>query len=564
MRKGVFQTVGNTRHVILGACLLGFAFWISPFPSLANEINFSPSISTTYTHRDGSDIVDRSQVGTLQGNEILTIRPSISMSVKGATWNGTWNAVHTQIKPLDTEKESRAINEISINNRFDFIKDRLSFTLNGRRENRNIDSSFSSITDPIFDDNEYVDVDRYTAGVSFKTLPSSDWRFNTSFNASETRFEASDLTQTDSISTDLRNGKSTTSRVQLGYGKTKKQARVQLSINDRRNFSDTRGNQTFNSISANVGVPIWRSLDIVANGFKSTNKTDSDIIRNNQLDSEYVGLGLGWRFGNRSYIEVVQNKQTRGSDSLIDGRQSEDEFLAYSLVVSPDQRNRLTYKKTQRFYGDSHSFLLTKSAKRWNISANYNESLQTRTRLNSTRKNAGIFACPEEDSTRVECELFDINNDEFEPNLVYLNFFDILYNLSEEVTLTKGGGLSFSYSHKKIKFALSAQQSEVEFLERSAEEALSQQRMFYSASIDYKLSRRANLKVESTKSIVKDERVMSEEISSNRVADRHSLSINREFTRNARGSLRYSRVSRESNESKRSENRISASYSYQF
>ena len=538
-----------------------------PMSVMAVEIELQPSISGTFVHILDSEISGIQLSQPIEsGHQAFTLTPELQMLATGPVWNGSWSASHTKIKQFNDGFDDESYTDISLNNTFGFIKDRIVLFANANRNHRNVNQSYNLVSDPIFGQSEYIDVDTLTTGFTIQTSPVVDWRSALTVSNTDTDFDSEELENTGSNSVSLVKGSSQSAQLTMSYGQSEQQARVSVSVSGNRNNNDNRGLQQFVFANINVGFPVWRSLDLVVTGTKTSNKIDNSTLSDSQLDNQNYGVGVAWRFGARSYIELTQNKEIRnnsaGEGLVEEGDETQDEtFTAWAIVFEPDNNNTLKYSNSRRFYGDSHSLEFKREAKRWNVSAKYSEDLTTTSRLRAESTSAGLFACPEADSLRDNCALLEGVPDVINPSLFYYNFADIEYFFEDELTLKKEGTVNVNYRHKKTTINVGYTHRTQDYLERESSENGSQTIQSLSASLNHRLSRRTSLNVTANQS-----ETLNADDTLQRKGTQYSVGLERRMTRKATGTLSLKRYESEtnSNTQAREDNRVELTYTYKF
>ncbi|MUH73696.1 hypothetical protein [Psychrosphaera haliotis] len=162
------QRKGSSNRFVLSA-VYGVLGLTTSALTHATEIEIKPVISSTYTYIGEADFSGVNfDTPIEEGHQALLLSPGISMIATGPVWNGTWNLSHTNIKQLNSDIDDTSYSDVSLNNQFGFVKDRVVLSVNGSRRNQNIDQRFAGVSDPIFSQGEYIDVDSGTVGLTLK------------------------------------------------------------------------------------------------------------------------------------------------------------------------------------------------------------------------------------------------------------------------------------------------------------------------------------------------------------------------------------------------------------
>lgn len=511
-------------------------------PLAIADTTLQPSVTATFVHVEESS----SKVGDLDGKEAMTITPSLTWTRTGAVWDANLNLEHTEIKHLSNDFEDQGYSNLRMTNKFDWFGGRVSLTADGSRVSQTIDTGFSNVADPIFGKAEFIDVDRLNSVLSFKTVTSRDFQTELSLGVSSTDFDENDLNDTSTNSSRISRGESKQADWVFTYGGRDDGFKANLSANFTRLERKTRGNQDSLNASVSLGLPIYQQLELVASASTSQASIENTILVDNELDHEIFGAGLGWKFGLNSYLSVTYNKDTRGT---------EDEFVGVNLTVSPNERSTISYEKSKRFYGDSHSFNMSLRGKRYSLTANYAESVGSRTRIERSIIEDGFYICPITAQGFDECEIVDIV-----PLPLDEGFYDQIrqipqFSLTEQVTLTKSGSVNLSYKFKRANLSLSYGIGESEFLEtgrmRENESA--------SASFTYNMTRRNTLKLSARQS-------ESSGDGDNRKGHNVTLSFDRKMSRKATATFSIVKVKNESTSGiqSREDTRGQLIYNYKF
>ncbi len=564
MIAGKIQQGGRAKNfaspIIKTKCWLACLFVSASIsiPAWATEIELKPTFESKLLVITGTENVGDTDVGEARtafytpvqnGDSALTLNPGLTLSATGPVWNAQWSYKNTSIIRDGANEGRSSINNISLNNQISLMRDRLTVFANLTRNNRNIDNRRAGFSDPIFNSGEYIDVDTLNAGFTFRNVVSRDWRNQLNYQFSKTDFDEKELEETDATSTNLTNNDRQSASFTSQYGGRAQQLRGGLTIEAQTSERRLSGNQNSGTIAVNLGVPIWSSLDFVVNG----HKTVYDIDRQNQdielpnFDTEYYGVGLAWRFSNRSFIEVTRNRDTRGQ-TLFDQEKVDAEFTGARLVLKPNDRVSIDFDHSQRFYGESNSATINYTASRWSFNLNYRESLDTNSRLNRNVFSIGPHLCPELDSTAEDCEALEELPTERPDDGFLLELFDVEFFIQEELVLNKGGSAQFSYRNKKSNLSITYSENERQFLEREGNLSRNNEKSHsLSLAYQYQMSRRTSLSFDVSES--KTDRLGRTGFSETESDDeskvkqtniRTSLSLNRKLTRKATGTFTVS------------------------
>ncbi|GAB3001732.1 porin family protein [Psychrosphaera aestuarii] len=532
--------------------------------AVATEIEIKPKITSIYTY-----VVDPEFNGfeldssVEDGNQTLMLTPSISMLASGAVWNGQWTVSHTKIEQLESNFENTSFSDISLNNQFNFVKDRVVFSANASRKNQNIDNRFAGVSDPIFGQSEYVDVDNGTLGLTVKNKSGSDWRNSLNYSYSATRFDEDQLANTSTRSTQLVKGDRQNAEVRLAYGSRANQVKGEFRLAGNSNDRNVRGKQSNIAASFNLELPMWSALDFVLSGSASRNSIANSSFEDSNLDNEFYGAGLAWRFSERSYIAVTYNKDTQGQTRFSDADEEfDDTFVGYRLVLEPSKRTSLSYENSRRFYGESHNFKYNKSGNHWNINVGYAEDLTSQSRLVNDPISAGIYSCNPISLERVDCIPLSRIPDRPDPRREYIEFFDPNFFIDEELVLSKGLNASVSYKGRKSTLTLSYAKSKRQFLERDNDEFGNEQDSeSFSINYNHRMSRRTSFNASANQTDVDSNGTRGD-----RKGFQASVGLERKLTRKATGKLNIRRFDNDGNSigQNRKDTRLEVQYSYQF
>lgn len=525
-------------------CLLGVS--IATFLNVghAAEVDFKPAVEINYIHVLDTEI----NQFDFANHDVLTASPSFTLSGRSPSWQGSVTADHTEIKQFDKDFDDASYSNFAINNLLNMYKGRVNLTVNASRKNTNIDSSFGTVSDPIFGQSEYVDVDFVNSKLTLSTSKKANWQNTLSVGMSKTLFDETQITDTTATTTNIVNGSTKTASASVTYGQRSNQVRGGVQASMSRTDRENRGEQDSISLYANVGIPIWRSIDLVLTGSKSKNIIENSVLDDEDLESESYGAGLAWRFGQRSNIEITRNKETRGQD---------DEYTGYKLEFYPSARTSLSYEKSQRFYGESHSFRLQHQAKRWGMSINYGESLGSQTRLNRIEVSLGNFLCPAEATIQDDCQPLAELPDAVDEGEFVAEFFQPEFSLDELVTLSKSGTASVNYRMKKANISFTYNRGETEYLETNAVRETTSRSVNY----DHTMSRRNSFAI-----TLSDSDSIEQGNGASREGYKIDVSFKRKLTRKAVGTIAFKRISNTTStgEQDRQDTRLELTYRYAF
>ena len=506
------------------------------------ETEVKPTVSAGFVHVIDSDALG----GEVDGHQVIRLNPRLDVNRKGTSWDTTFSLDHTEIAQLQSGFDDISYSNVKLENRFKWLQERIVFSVDASRNNRNIDTSFNGVSDPIFGRAEYIDVDTLSGRLAFSTSSRSRWQNSFVLSVSDTSFDESELEDTSTTTTTILQGTRQSAVLNLRYGQRPKSLRGNFGLTYSRVERETRGDQDSVAATFLIGVPLWGAIDVVATANMNRSMIDNSLLVNTDLENETYGAGLAWRFGVNSNLEITYNKDSRGD---------EDEFVGYKLEVFPSQRTSFQYEQSKRFYGESHSLRLAHRGNRWTANVNYSESLSSQTRLNRTEVSLGTFLCPFTAVTRADCtpidEVSDIENQDLFPE----EFFEPEFSLDEEVTLSKSGSANITYQLRKLALSASYSKGEVLFLERNATRDLES----YNVSITYDLTRRNALKFSASESESVGDGV-------DRKGKNISLSFERKLSRKANGTFSISEIDNEASNgiNNRKETRAELTYKYSF
>ncbi len=562
---GKMSKLMNIRRFLLSA--LPFTLLLAGAAN-ATEITIKPSITGTFVHVADAEFSGVQLDTPIEdGHEALTLSPKLSLLANGPVWKGNWTLTHTTIKQQQSNFDDTSFNNITLNNQFAFLKDRVSFFANATRQNRNVDNRFAGVSDPIFGQNEYINVDNYTTGINLRNLGGGDWRNSLRYSIGKTDFNESDLKQTNSTSTQLVKGDNQNAALSIVYGGRTNQLKASFDLQGQMNERDTRGTQKNISASFNVGIPIYSTFDFVLTGTKSQNSVGNLDFDAAELDNESYGVGLAWRISERSYIQVTENKDTQGQTRFSD-EDLDKTFTSVKVVLEPSKQNSLTYSNTRRFYGEANSFGFKHTANRWSANIDYSENLGTTSRLVREVSSAGIFSCSVDNPEREFCDLLPEPPTAPIEGITFLEFFDVDYLFEEELTLTKGLSASFDYRTKKSTISISYNQGENQYLERdNTTESTRQETESVSISFNHRMSKRTSFNASYNETATKggNGRNLSDN-DGTRKGMQAMIGLERKLTRKATGSINIRRFDNDGNSSgqNRKDTRLEVNYTYNF
>jgi len=514
------------------------------FSAIAAEVEVTPSISTSFLH-----VVDAASVeDNFEGHEVLLVKPKLLFNRAGSVWNLSVTADHTELSQLQSGYDDTSYTNYEVNNSFNWLQGRVSLTANASRNNQNIVQSFASVSDEIFGRSEFVDVDRFNTSLAVSNLTSRDWQSTLTLGYAETDFDETQLQDTLSTTTQIQEVKTKSAQLNLQYGQRPGVVQGGINASFSRNDRQNRGEQDSIYVDARLGIPLWRTIDLVATGTKSKSLIENSSLQNSNLESESYGAGVSWRFGVRSNIEITRNKDTKGE---------EEEFTGYRLVFYPNKRTSLTYEKSQRFYGESHALKLSHEGNRWGFAIDYGENLNSQTRINRTEISLGNFLCPEGVTNRNLCQSVEIVPDVIDPGQRVIEFTQPEFQLDEEVTLAKSGSASLTYRFRKTNVNIRYNKGETEFLEKQSFRDIES----VSLRLNHKMTRRTsfNIAATQTKSKQDDNNLRREDYNVN-------INLERRLTRKATGILAVKKISNkiESTQQNREDTRVELTYTYEF
>ena len=525
----------------LNCCLLG---WTLSCSSIAAEVKVEPAVSATYSY------IDEAKIGqfNVDGHNAALIVPSVKITASSPKWQGALSAEHTDIQQIESGYDDDSYTNLSINNSFNFWQGRLAITANGSKNYQNIDSEFDAVSDPVFGLAEYVDIDAVSTSLSLSTSSRSKWRTSLNVKYSETKFDEEDLIDTEATSTRILPSENKGASVTLGYGELGSKTRGQLTISGNRVSRENRGDQDAINTSILLGFPISSSVDFVINGSKVENKLDNSAVNNSDIESESYGAGLAWRIGGRSFLQVSQNKSTRGQ---------EEEFVSYTARIQPNRRTNFRFQQSRRFYGESNLVNFEHLGKKWNLSLTYDVALESRTRLQRTEVGRRPFLCEVGAASQADCESISVAPDVLQPGQFVIEATELAFTLDEDVVVRKSLSSNISYQFKKAQLSLAYGRSESDYLER--DELRDTETM--SLNYTHQMNRRNKLLFSGNKTRSKTD--LRQEY---RTGYKLGLEFERRLTRKATGRIGLKKIENESNtgQQDRQDSRLEVTYKYSF
>ena len=433
-------------RLALLVCAMPFSVW-------GTEVSVDTSIEASYTH------VADAEVGAfnVDSHNASTIKPQLQLTSRGPVWNGLWNVEHTQVQQSESGIDDTSFTDVRLSNRFSWWKGRVGFSLNGSRIHQNIDDEFSGVTDPIFGQGEYLDVDTVTSTLSLQNSVRSDWQNSLSLRFNEVKFDESELEDTGATTSRILNGQTLGANLAVQRGRRNEGSWFSLQVDGQRVDRDNRGEQESMTGQFNIGLPLYRDFDLVFNGVRAEHKVNSNVLEDSGFDSQSYGAGISWQLGANSFFEVSQNKSTRGQ---------EDEFVGVRLQLQTGRHSSLYFQQSRRFYGESNAFRFAQRGKRWDFSINYDESLESQTRLLRSEVPNGFFLCSLGAGSVADCELFATQPEEAEGQFT-VAITRVEFGLDEEITLRKSAGASFNYQFRRSQLGLTYARGESELDRKS-------------------------------------------------------------------------------------------------
>jgi hypothetical protein len=154
-------------------------------PASAVEMDLAPKITSSFIH-----VVDGAYgENNLKDVEAWTLSPELGINFNGAVWKGSWQVDHNEIKQVKSEFDDASYTDYSLNNSFSWWQDRISLSIGASRKNQNINRGQGGVTDQIFSNKEFVDVDNYSAAFSIRNRANSPVQVQLQYQFSDTDFD---------------------------------------------------------------------------------------------------------------------------------------------------------------------------------------------------------------------------------------------------------------------------------------------------------------------------------------------------------------------------------------
>jgi uncharacterized protein (PEP-CTERM system associated) len=512
----------NTNGHKIGTTLASYLLLLST-NIYAGEVDVVTSLNSTAYHYN-------SQFGELpaENSQALVTTPSLTTNYASNFFNSTFLIKHTNVKQTgdvrDAEGETdKSYNDMQLNSQLILIQNLMSISLSGVQSYRSVDERQAGVVDKVLSSGSLTKSRQYSAGLIFKT-PNPQYiglDFSSSFSTTD-----SDRS-TDETGGGVNND-NTIFQGRLYQGQKLKRVAWDLtylhSETSRINFLD------FSSTSANayLSFGMFSDLRMVLTG--NSEKNDIDTSNTGSLrtgiDTNSIGAGLEWRSSSNRAFTITYNELDEG--------ESTTEYIGVNANWAFTSRTALQFDYGKRFFGDSYRVNFSHNTKSLRTKLRYSEDITTFASATTSREELGVFVCTIGAIDLSEC--FQPNTLEYQLQVgeQFRNVFEISPDISEQVFLSKSGGISVGYSARKLTVSLDLTSRDTEYLESARTRKNTGLRL----NASYKLGRKTDLDFGSsiTKSDSTDEDggIRQDDIWSTNVTFKRDLSDHLSVSANAR------------------------------
>ncbi|TDF37310.1 TIGR03016 family PEP-CTERM system-associated outer membrane protein [Alteromonadaceae bacterium M269] len=527
----------------------------------AGELEIKPRLSTSilsYETQTDSDAFPEGDVLSVVAN------PSVTLTYESPIFDTLFLINHRNIRQdfEDQDDISSNFTEYTFRSSVDIVKNYLTAQASSNLNFRNTDPTQTLVNDFFLGGGDLTKVRNSGAGLFFTTP--NPRLFGIDWSGQFAKIE-SEQTTTPDQSLNLQNLDSENTQYNFRFYEGDNFQRVSWNLTTE--FQDTTredSNQNdlrSRTIDGRISFALLSKLRLTLVGNNEENQlrngNDNDLGIGS-LDFTSYGAGLEWYSSPQRRIAVTFNR-TDDEDDGNDNTQEDGEnnFLGVDVNWAFSSRTNLQANLSRRFFGESKSGRFNYNTRSFRISASYNESLTTFSRLLANNEDLGVFVCPAGDPQLSSCFQPDTLSFQLQPDQQFFSFFEQIPEISEEVTLRKFGSLDFGYNRTRLTVSLALSASQTEFLETQREQDNNSIRL----STNYQLSQKTTLvananftRTEFTDTNTKDD------------VRNHSIGINREFSQKLSADFSFRFLDRDSDDIDRDlqDRRLTLELTYNF
>ncbi len=257
--------------------------------------------------------------------------------------------------------------------------------------------------------------------------------------------------------------------IATNYGKTK-----------RAQFSDIKTG----AINLLTSFNLTKELALTASAEQSINQVEGNSSLSNQLEYEQVGAGIRWTTSKASEFEItVYNASSERDPNEI--------YVGGKVLLNLSQFSQLEFEKRKNALGQSDSFSLFLQGKVFNLSLNYQKSIDINVRQGLSIASPESFICPFTSQSINDCIINTDTNVSNNSDFFATTLSPQTFELNEQVVDNESLVFKLGYDNqRKIKLNLTAERTKQVGLE-----FFNQNRDSFSVSgqLLYRLSRNSQI-----------------------------------------------------------------------
>lgn len=226
--------------------------------------------------------------------------------------------------------------------------------------------------------------------------------------------------------------------IATNYGKTK-----------RAQFSDIKTG----AINLLTSFNLTKELALTASAEQSINQVEGNSSLSNQLEYEQVGAGIRWTTSKESEFEItVYNASSERDPNEI--------YVGGKILLNLSQFSQLEFEKKKNALGQSDSFSLFLQGKVFNLSLNYQQSIDINVRQGLSIASPESFICPFTSQSINDCIINTDTNVSNNSDFFATTLSPQTFELNEQVVDNESLVFKLGYDNqRKIKLNLTAERT---------------------------------------------------------------------------------------------------------
>lgn len=421
--------------------------------AVAADIEYSASVNAELSNQE----IERPASEDLS-LQTFSVSPTISAFYNSKKLGASLSAQHNYLK-RDNEAVATENNftSYSANVRYSPIERLLTLQASSNINYRPVNVGNFIVTDFLTNSDELSKTQNNSVGLIFNA--SQGDLIRSTFNANYSDIKT-DRTNAGNAGINAEN---LSSSLSLRNGDEVRWVRWQLNGQYQETRRDTGQYGNFTSLTASGNSDLmlasWFGIRFTASTeTQETSAPNSAFAIERKFNS--YGAGITLTQSPVRTLSITYNK----TDSNISSSDDED-FIGGDLIWAFSNRTSVSAQYGRRFYGESGSADITYNTKYLRSSLRYNESATNTTRLLATVDSLGVFVCPIDSQSIIDCRQPDSLDYEPQAGEVLTQFSQNIFDLNDNIIIRKALNGIVGYSFSKISYSLSLTRSEDETVE---------------------------------------------------------------------------------------------------